>query len=227
MKRILFFVVTFIFMMSSCSRQRFQTNAYKELSKEHQILAILPVEMVMTGRIPKELTEEDINNIEEGESKAFQMALFSELSRGSGSRRNEIGVNFQHYDATNQLLEEAGIDFRTAWTTSPVKLAEILGVDAVVKARVEKQQYLTDLEGFGITLASRVANVLLPGSPFGGFVRTRTSDVWASCSVLDSQSGVSVWASREKCPTYWNYPTQEVVTRIARAMCRRFPYRID
>ncbi len=227
MKRISFFAVLMIVLISSCSRQRFQTNAYGDLAKEHHILAILPVEMVMTGRIPAELTKEDIDKIEEGESKAFQMALFSELSRGSGSRRNDIGVNFQHFDVTNDLLEEAGISFREAWTTSPVKLAKILGVDAVVKSRVEKQQYLTDLEGFGISLASRIANIMLPYSPFGGFVRTRTSDVWASCSVLDSEAGVSVWASRQKCPTYWNRPTQDVVVDISRAMCRRFPYRVN
>ncbi|GJM35612.1 MAG: hypothetical protein DHS20C18_46130 [Saprospiraceae bacterium] len=209
----------------SCGRERYQTAGYETLSQKHQVLAILPVETIMTGRIPRELSREDIDQIEEAESKAFQISLFTELSRGSGNRYNDIRVNFQHYETTNDQLAEAGIGFREAWTMSPTKLAEILGVDAVVKTTIEKQQYLTDLESFGIELAATITGIFMPGSPFFHFARNRTSDVWASCTVLDSETGVSVWSTRQKCPTYWNQPTRDVVNKISRTLCRRFPYR--
>lgn len=226
MMRLSLFVLTVLMITTSCSNQyrRYQTSAYEEMENQHETLAVLPVETVMTGRIPREITDEQIEVIEMAESKAFQVALYDQLARRSGSRRGEIRVNFQHYSQTNALLQEAGISYKDAQTMAPGKLAEILQVDAVVRTRVQKEKYLTNLESFGIQLAQNIA-ILTGGPNFGVFASSRTSDVLVSISTLDADTSVPTWALEQDCPTYWNRRTQEIIENIAVWIARRFPYR--
>ena len=226
MQNALFFVA-FIFLFSSCGPaafQKYRTAAYDDLANEHEILAILPVEVITTGRIPEEITEEDLQKIEAEESKAFQASLYTQLAKESGSRNRDIQVNFQHYAETNARLEEANISYDQAINMAPGKLAQILKVDAVVKTRIEKEQYLTDLESLGIQLVRRIA-VLTNNYPYPGFLNSKTSDVFVNMSALDAEHGIPVWALDQVCPTYWNKSTREIIDDITRWMANRFPYR--
>ncbi|MCH2080967.1 MAG: hypothetical protein MK226_01190 [Saprospiraceae bacterium] len=226
MMRLSLFVLTVLIITTSCSNQyrRYQTSAYEELENQHNILAVLPVETLMTGRISHEMSDKQIEAIEMAESKAFQVALYDQLARRSGSRRGEIRVNFQHYSQTNALLQEAGISYKDAQTMAPGKLAEILQVDAVVRTRVQKEKYLTDLESFGIQLAQNIA-FLTNRTNFGIFASSRTSDVLVSISTLDTNTGVPTWTLEQDCPTFWNKRTAEIIEDITVWTARRFPYR--
>ena len=128
-----------------------------------------------------------------------------------------------HYAETNRLLEGAGIDFRESWKESPKKLAEVLGVDAVVHSTVEKEFYLTNLESFGIDVGTAILSAITNHGFW--FLPNRTSDVFVSCEVIDGKEGLPIWTTHKVEPTYWNRPHREVVDQITRAMSRRFPYR--
>lgn len=211
-------LITVLFM--NCNRELYKTGDYDRLASDHNVVAILPAESITTGRIP-ELTEENIEEIEAAESKAFQISLYRHIARKTGQR---IQISIQHYAETNRLLEEAGIGIRESWKMSPKKMAEILGVDAVVHSTVEKEFYLTNLESFGIDLGRFVLQAITnngiwyPGS-------NRTSDVFVSCEVIDAKEGTPIWTTHKVEPTYWNRPHREVVDQLTRAMSRRFPYR--
>jgi hypothetical protein len=219
MKKIfLALLVTVLFM--NCNREFYKTGDYDRLAYEHRVVAILPAESITTGRIP-DLTKENIEDIEEAESKAFQISLYRHVARKTGDR---IQISVQHYAETNRLLEDAGISFRDSWKASPKKLAEVLGVDAVVHSTVEKEFYLTNLESFGIELGQVILGAIFNhGVWFPGI--SRTSDVFVSCDVIDGKEGLPIWTTHKVEPTYWNRPHREVIDQLTRAMSRRFPYR--
>lgn len=215
-----------LFVLSNCNREAYKTVDYNTLTRSHQVLAILPVETITTGRMPAKLDQPAIDEIEEAESIAFQTSLYNQLSRRSGSSSGDIRVNFQHYSQTNAYLEEAGIDIREAWKRPPLELADLLNVDAVVKTTVQKEHYLTDLESFGIAVATTIVALATDSYwPWIAHSRARTSDVLVSSAVLESTQGISVWSTSKSKPTYWHRPHRDVVDDITRALARRFPYR--
>ncbi|MCP3928791.1 MAG: hypothetical protein GY705_06790 [Bacteroidetes bacterium] len=115
--------------------------------------------------------------------------------RSTRSGKKPIYINLQHYDKTTYLLENAGISIRDAWKEDPERLAEILEVDAVVKARIEKQRFMSDLASFGIDLGIEIMNVLtnntlFPWLPFGA---TRSKEIRADfLKIMVTRFGLSV-----------------------------------
>ena len=61
---------------------------------------------------------------------------------------------------TQQLLATKGISVLEVQNHSPEELAAILGVDAVVHARIQKNRLMSDLASYGIELGVRILNVL-------------------------------------------------------------------
>lgn len=219
-------LVTLALLLSfSCSRERYLTSAYAELAHTHTTIAVLPSQTITTGRIPPEWTAEMIEEIEENESLAFQIAVFDEVAERSGFNEGTINIQLQHYTETNALLESAGISIRDSWKTSPKALAEALGVDAVVRTSVRKDMFLTELESFGLSMAQTAAAIFGgTGLPF--FVPNKTSDVFLSAAIIDAKTASAVWNTDKVVQTDWNNRHSEIVRRLARVMARRFPYRV-
>ena len=112
----------------------------------------MPVEIVFQGKRPKEITEEQIKQIEEGESIAFQLSLYNNLLKKSGQKKKDIKISFQSRDKTNRLLNENNISITNSWLATPESLAKMPGVDAVVKSKVEKTRYMSDLASYGVAV---------------------------------------------------------------------------
>ena len=223
MKNFLFFTLS-VLMLSNCGREYYKTASYENLAPQHQLIAVVPVHTITTGRIPPEVTPEMIEQVEAAESQAFQISLYTENAKRTGSREGEIYIALQDISETNSRLKDAGFSPRESWELPPTKLAEILGVDAIVRATVRKTQYLTDLESFGLSMAQNFLLIFTDG-PFWLIPSSKTSDVDASCSILDGESGVPVWATNKTVGTNWNRPHSEIIDNISRKMARRFPYR--
>ncbi len=220
-----FLALTFLslFFLTQCNRDYYLTSGYDAYAPTHETVAVLPSKTVTNGRIPAEWTEAMILEIEENESQALQIALFDEISERSGIRSGEVRVHLQHYSETNALLAEAGISIRESWNRSPTELAEMLGVDAIVRTTVQKEIYLTELESFGLDLASSMIAIF--NGPFWVVPNSKTSDVLLSAAVIDGGSSVVIWNTEKIRSTDWNRPHSEIVRGLARVMARRFPYR--
>ena len=207
----------------SCGPEYYKTAAYENYAEAHQTIAVLPSQTITSGRVPKEWTPEMVAQLEENESRAFQIAVFDEIAQRSGNRGGEIQVNLQHYTETNAKLAEAGIDYKESWTMSPTKLAAALGVDAVVRTSVQKDMFLTELESFGLSAAFWVLGDV---GGWLGFLPNKTSDVFLSAAVLDAENSVAVWSTDTTRQTNWNIQHTDIVRNLARVMARRFPYRV-
>jgi len=206
---------------ASCNR--FYTNPYFETKAAgHQSVAILPYQIVITGRLPKDLTPEVKRQIEEAESVAFQRSFYSQVHVVGARGKRVLTVGVQAPEKTNQILAANGISIAQSWDKDPQELAKLLGVDAVIRNKAIKQRYLSDLESIGVQVGTTVLNVLL-GTPFW-FGGGRTSDVEVMSNIIAASDGDNLFSGRDEVSVDWSRPANEAVEQINRRIARRFPY---
>jgi len=220
-------LLTLLVSLAACTAIDYTSPEFPAAALDHQTVAVLPVEMLFTGKAPKGLTADDILAIEEGESLAFQATLYNYLLDRSDTRsRRPIWVAIQPIDLTNQLLSEEGLLIRETWTLPAEDLAEVLEVDAVVRTRVRKTRYLSDLASFGIDVGVHVLLEVLDEEhawllPWG----PRTYDVYAEGELVTADEGTLLWKVAVNRETNWTQPANDVVRGITRKLAKKFPYR--
>ncbi len=222
-------VALLLVLASACSKKPyFVSPNFKQTTKTHQQVAVLPVKMIFTGKPMGLLEEEDIESLEEGESQAFQMSLFNQLLYSTNSGKKGMYVSIQPVEITNKKLAEKNISVRESWDMLPTELADALGVDAVIKTQVSKQRYLTDLAAYGIDIGQKVLLLLTKGKSFltlGGKNLDKTSDMNAKCSLYNSNTGEVLWSMGLTETTEWNKPSEEAIDDMNQRFAKNFPYR--
>jgi hypothetical protein len=118
---------------TACSTVNYESPQFAERAQHHQVIAVLPFEMILAGDPPGNLTARQIAQIEEAESIAFQKAYYYRLlHQASVHRKHPIRIDIQPVETTNRLLAAASIGVRESWGMSAKSLASVLRVDAVI-----------------------------------------------------------------------------------------------
>jgi hypothetical protein len=226
MKRATVLVATAL--LGACTAVHYESPRLTGRAPDSQTIAVLPFEMVFAGKMPADLGPEQIRAIEVGESLAFQHALYNRLlDRSSATRDRPILVRIQPVETTNRLLDEGGISLREAWQMPAERLAETLGVEAVLKTRVEKTRYMSELASWGTEVslsvlheatAGRIDWLIPPGL-------TRTDDIYADSTLLSCEDGDLLWKVAVRRATDWRRPANDVVAGITKKLAKKFPYR--
>lgn len=208
--------------ISACRTQRYTASNFVAATDNHELVAIMPVQMVFTGRQPKKLTEEDIRAIEEAESEAFQVSLYNAIL----SKAGKMPIQFQSLNETNRLLAEKGISIRESWTYDDTELAKMLGVDALVRMRVEKQRYMSDLAAFGVDVAQELLFVLSQGGLWPVLPRqyNNTEEIRAKTSLINGEDAQVLWNIAIQRAADWDRPDEFIINNITRKSARNFPY---
>ena len=212
----------------ACSTVNYESPQFIERAQHHRVIAVLPFEMVLAGNPPKDLTAEQIVQIEEGESVAFQEAYYYRLlNQSSAHRKHPIRIEIQPVGTTNQLLAEAGIGIRESWAMSAKSLANVLRVDAVISTSVQKTRYISGGESFGLDLSMQVVNDITEGAlaPFLPWGLIKTNDVFANCELIDAVDGAVIWQTDFAQSTNWLVPANEGIAGVTKELAKRFPYR--
>jgi uncharacterized protein with GYD domain len=218
--------VVLLLTICSCTPY-FQAANFDTLTADHTRIAVLPFDMIFTGQMPEELTEADLLRIEEAESQAFQISFYNQLLRSTRRGKKNLRVEVQHYQATNKSLKEHGISVRESWSLSPEELADILEVDAVVRANIEKARFMSDLASFGIELGVDLINVLTNYQlwPWLPPVSTQNKAVVADFSLFEENEGTVLWSISFDKGADWREPANQIINQITRRAAKKFPYR--
>lgn len=214
----------FLLLFTSC-KQYYTASDFEEKTQSHQTIAILPLEMEFSGVQPRNFTPEIISAIEENESLLFQASFFNKILESTRRGKKQLKVDVQHFSKTRTLLEENNITVRDSWFKDPSKLAEILGVDAVVKGRIQKTRYFSDMESYGIETGKVILDILTDRSILSD-VGTPNKNVNASYSLIEKDKGAVLWSIDFKQQADWNTSSEEIVNRINHRSARKFPYRV-
>jgi hypothetical protein len=222
---VLLSLVVLVLLTQFCARKWRMDPIFLEKTQDHRIIAVLPFEMVFTGKKPKKLTPEQIGKIEEAESLAFQDSLYRLLCLQQTKRRHPVRIDIQSVKKTNRILEEQGISIRDSWQKEPIELAHILQVDAVIRTRVEKRRYMSGLASFGLELGATILNVILEEFPLGIFIPTATKRIRAECFLYNGKDGYTLWARSVQDSADWSLTANEIIDGINFHFSRKFPYR--
>ncbi len=221
-------LVTMLVLAAACSTVNYESPQFAERAQHHQIIAVLPFEMVLTGDPPHDLTAQQIAEIEDAESVAFQEAYYYRLlHQASVHRKRPIRIEIQPVETTNRLLNAAGIGVRESWGMSAKSLARVLRVDAVISTSVQKTRYLSDGESFGVDLGLQVVNEVTEGrlAPVLPWGLIKTHDIWANCELIDGLDGAVIWQTDLTQATDWQYPANQVIAGFTEELAKKFPYR--
>lgn len=212
-----------IFFFSGCSRKHYAVSYFDQQTAQHRLIAVLPAEMIFTGIQPKDVNPEDIQKIEETESRMFQNYLFNSILRYANTNRYYTTVGVQDISTTQKLLEDNNISIRDSWREDDKKLAKILGVDAVVRMRIQKKRYMSDLASFGVGYGQQVLNQIGNVGKFIPYVPNKTNDIYASCNVVSDNH--SLWNDDYRGSSNYNVSSERVIDNITDNFGQHFPYR--
>jgi hypothetical protein len=212
-------------MAVSCSSHKYYTNStFEQQTARHRIIAVLPAQMIFTGTQPKNLTADAIARIEENESRAFQNSLYDGILRNANTKKYYSTINVQDISTTEKLLEENGISIRQSWTEDDKKLSQLLGVDAIVRMRIQKKRYMSDLASMGIDMGKQVLyQIGAVGKIPIPYVSNKTNDIYASCNLVSNNQ--TLWNDNYKGATDYSVPSEQVIDEITDNFGRHFPYR--
>lgn len=221
------FFVFIIFLFASCSRNKHLTADYERFAKRHNLVAVLPYDIQMRGRKVAEMTPEDVDHLRAIESKLFQQSLYSEVLKRSGRRKGDIKISVQDMNKTNRLLQNAGISLIEVGEYSPKELGEVLGVNAIISTRLEKEMFLSREEALLMDVATTTILDRVPVN-MGPFTRskvTRSSEVDVFCTIVDTQAESAIWVYNTECDLQWDNDPDDVIESINGRISKKFPYR--
>lgn len=214
--------------LSACTAVHYESPRLAERDSTRDTVAVLPFEIVFTGKIPADVSPEQILAIEEAESLAFQHAFYNRLlDRSSVTRKRPILVHIQPLETTNRILSESEIGIRESWNLPAEELAETLHVNAVIRTRVVKDRYLSGLASYGTEVGLEVLHRATEGKtdwliPPG---LTRTHDIHADSALISCPDGDLLWKVEVHRATDWRRPANDVIVGITGKLSKKFPYR--
>jgi len=214
-------------LLTACGPSNFITNDYKEYSPQHRKIAVLPFTNHYTGRIPDNMTAEDLLALRVEESTFFQASLYHQLLDESGIDDDQVQIAIQDVGLTNAKLERSGMSIEESWTADPTELASILGVDAVVRVNMFKNQMLSRGESALVDLATTVLIPRVPGTSAGRYFAKRSAKIELSARLIEGSEGISLWAIDRKCNIDWQTDPDDAVREINNTISKKFPYRKD
>jgi len=218
------FIAIFILFLFSCSNKYYTASNFEEKTEKHKVVAILPAEVTLSGKLPKNLLPEDIAKAEERESIDFQYALMNSILNHANTKKYITTVNFQDINTTQKILEQNNISVRDSWKKDDEELAKILGVDAVIRMNIRKQRYMSDEASYGVGMAKQVIYKTGLGSkvPVPGSVG-KTYDIYATCNLLSDNQ--TLWNDNYKRSTDYDTPPNVIVEWITDDFGTNFPYK--
>ena len=222
------FVVIALLCAGACSTANHQSPQFDARAQHHQVIAVLPFEMILAGDPPRDLTVQQITQIEDAESVAFQEAYYYRLlNQASVHRKHPIYIEIQPVETTNRLLADAGIGIRESWGMSAKALARVLRVDAVISTSVRKTRYISDVESFGVDAGLQVVNEVTEGTLAAllPWSLVKTNDIWAASELIDALDEAVLWQDELSASTDWRAPANQVIASFTEDLAKRFPYR--
>jgi hypothetical protein len=215
--------VTFLFLFS-CSNRSYTASNFSEKTEDHKVVAILPAEVTLTGKLPKNMSPEAIAESEERESTDFQYALMNSILNHANTRKYITTVNFQDINTTLKMLEKNNVSVRDSWKKDDEELAKLLGVDAVIRMNIRKQRYMSDEASYGVGVAKQVIFNTKIGSkvPVPNSVG-KTYDIYATCNLLSDNQ--TLWNDNYKRTTDYEVQPNVIVEWITNWFGENFPYK--
>ncbi|WP_339657918.1 hypothetical protein [Flavobacterium frigidarium] len=206
-KLLLALVLLFNLLSYSQEKQIFENPKMVEIIATHKLVAILPFKATIAyKKLPKGYNEDSRIAEEQSMSTQMQSGLYTYLLRKS----DDYTVQVQDVDKTNMLLRKAGL-YDKLNETSAEDIAQVLGVDAVIKCSYAYEK--TGSEG-----AALVKTLLI------GFGTGKVATGGLTMQVNNGVDGELVWRFYKQMAEDVLSSPAAMMERMMRKVGRNFPY---
>ncbi|WP_147205792.1 hypothetical protein [Segetibacter aerophilus] len=217
-------LLALVALISLCSCHRYYTSAsFAEKASKHRTIAILPPQLVVSGSMPRNFTDYDIEQMEEKESKFFQESLYNNFLKRGNNGKYAMSVSIQPYTNTLAMLQKNSITIRDSWSKDDKELASILGVDAVVRTSIQKERFMSDVASAGIDAGKKILDAVLKKPVVLPGVTNKTNDIRATCSILSN--GEALWNDSYTRESNYSFTANEIIEQITDNFAKHFPYK--
>jgi hypothetical protein len=219
-------ILLIAFALQACSSQVYNNSAYLDRNNiAGKKVAILPVHVEFTGRLPQGYTPEKKASVEESESTLIQNLVYGEYLYKSKNRRKQKPVELINPDLVNSRLKDHGISIRESWAMSPEALGKITGADLVLKVHVKKDRIMSETASFGIGVATSILGSILNGGAnntpvtTGGAGKTYTINFEATLADAASSTVISRFSDEENAS--WSNSPENVIKDSGKKIVRK------
>jgi hypothetical protein len=223
MKKTIFIIVLnfiFISQFSWAQTKLYEHPKAREVIKTHQVVAILPFKTSISLR-PKDMAQiqpEQLLRMEEAEGLNIQNSIYSwYLKRDKG----DMNVKFLDPVTTNALLRRERITYENIADYTPIELAEILEVDAVIMGSLATSKPMS--EGASVALAAIEGVIFSPLLWFGNGGPTNRAVV--NMFLYNGSDGLLLVNYNKGVDGSLFQSPQELVNILMRKASRRLSYK--
>jgi hypothetical protein len=121
------------------ARTAITSAQFQQLSRSHQVIAILPAEVHIAQEFPG-IPKPALRSRALVEAKNFYRVLFAFLQRENSAHASPL--KFQDIALTLRLLESHNLDAAAQKQLPPARLAALLGVDAILFCSINREEKL-------------------------------------------------------------------------------------
>lgn len=219
------FLSALALLLFSCGSNRavYQSSDFAAKAARHQTVAILPVQLVQTGYVPKNVSQGDMAAASERWGFVFQESLQSFMLRQAQKSKKGPLVSFQATQKTNALLKEKNLSIPDLYSRPPEALAQALGVDAVIMTTMNHNKNLSDGAAYGLAAARTIAGVVsnnkvaVPGMD--------AANIRINCSLYDAVDGKLLWKTYREGGTGLPANVEGLIEHYSNWIAKKLPYR--
>ena len=184
----------------------YESDKFNELSKDHQVLAIIPFFTKLD--LKESNSKEESRRLEEIEGYAVQDAL--ETYFGRGKKKKKFSVEFQNTDNTNALLAQNNITYDNIDTYTIKQLSQILEVDGIISGNLDTNILLSQ----GIPAEFSIIDYFLGDASYGRI----------GIKISDGQTGKLLWKYENEINKKSGKNTEDLIDKMMKKVTRKFPY---
>ncbi|HXH99254.1 MAG TPA: hypothetical protein VNI52_03220 [Sphingobacteriaceae bacterium] len=227
MRNLFFAGLVIVAVLQSCSNEVYNNESYiRTSSLRGKKVAILPVEVEFTGRLPKGYTLETKRVTEDKESTEIQNMVYREyLFRAKRANKNQQSVEIINIDQVNSRLRAHGINPRKSWTMNPDSLGKLVGADMVMRVRVKKDRIMSTAASIGVGVATTVLENILNRNGSGNSTSIgsggRTYNIFFDATLSDVNSSTVISKISKDGDASWSETPEEVIKGSSGKMVRR------
>jgi hypothetical protein len=222
-------VTIFLFLGIFSCITPYQIENFKDITDSHQTVAILPFDILNTGVIPKDLTDEDLYELEIAEGHAFQISFFNEVLGSTRRGKKNLRVDIQPIAQTNRVLREHDLLVIEVLDKPYDEVCEMLKVDVVLVGQIEKNRIMSDLASYGIEVGVHIVNVLSSHSLWQFFSGdlSKSKEIKTMYTLYDKIDGKVLWSVSYVINADWRQKANDIIDETNRRAARKFPYRAN
>ena len=207
----------------SCNNRVYNNRVFlSQNSIENKTIAILPAEVILSGKLQKGMTDTEKMLQEQSESKFYQELLYSEfLDKSRSFKKNKYGVHFINPQEVNSKLIKADF-YNNLKEKSTEEIATTVGADMIFIVKINKQRLLSDGAAIGIDIAEVVLSSVL--NPSGGNnvnSANRTHNISFDATLLDGKTGTTIGKFSNLGEASWNAPPDLILRRNYATITRK------